>query len=329
MNTIKVLNSEDIKQLVSIEEAIETVVDAYVELSNNTAEMPERVITGLGNDYLDIFFKPSLISNINTAGVKLLSIRKQGGVNGHPAIQGLVILIDSENNLTQAIVDGSHLTALRTGGASGVATRYLARKDSSIMALFGAGTQAYTQFEAVCAERPIKKAYLFGSSKNSKSVQTFIEYYKDKSDVEIIAADDLEVLANVDIICTVTPSATPLFKTSHLKKGVHINAAGSYSPTMHELPEDIFMSSSLFVDHKDSCFSSTADILVPLQKALLPEENYKGEIGDLILGKIQGRTNDSEITVFKNVGIAIQDLITAKYAYDKACRENLGTSIEM
>lgn len=98
---------------------------------------------------------------------------------------------------------------------------------------------------------------------------------------------------------------------------------------MHELPEDIFMNSSLFVDHKDSCFSSTADILVPLQKALLPEENYKGEIGDLILDKIQGRTSDSEITVFKNVGIAIQDLITAKYAYDKACRENLGTSIEM
>lgn len=328
MNTIKVLNSEDLKQLVSIEEAIETVVDAYVELSNNTAEMPDRVITGLGQE-LDIFFKPSLVPNINTAAVKLLSIRKQGGVNGHPAIQGLVILIDSENNLTQAIIDGSHLTALRTGAASGVATRYLAREDSSVLALFGAGAQAYTQFEAVCAERPIKKAYLFGSSKTSQSVQTFIDYYKGKSNVEIIAADNLEVLSSVDIICTVTPSFQPLFKTSQLKKGVHINAAGSYSPTMHELPEDIFMHTSLFVDHKESCFSSTADILVPLEKGLLPMENFKGEIGDLILGKIKGRSNDSEITVFKNVGIAIQDLMTAKYAYDKACKENFGTSIKM
>lgn len=117
-----------------------------------------------------------------------------------------MILIDSKNNITQTIIDGFYLTALRPGAASDMAARYLTREDSSVLALFGAGVQVYTQFEAVCAERPIKKVYLFGSSKTSESVQRFIDYYKTKSDVEIIAAENLEVLSSVDIICTVTPS---------------------------------------------------------------------------------------------------------------------------
>lgn len=325
MSVIKILSSQDVKNLVSMNEAIETVVTAYRELSEKRIQMPVRTISDFGKEELSVFYKPSFASSLHTVGIKLLSHRKQGSINGNPALQGVVVLIDSENNTVQAILDGAYLTALRTGAASGVATRYLARKDSSVLAILGAGAQAYTQFEAICCERPIKKAYIFANT--AKSVNTFIEHYKDKTNVEIVAANSLNVLAQCDIICTVTPSTNSLFKVSNLKNGVHINAVGSYSASMQELPDDMFLNASLFVDHKDSCFSESGDILIPLSKGLLPNENYKGEIGDLITGKIEGRKSDEEITVFKNVGIAIQDLVTAHYAYEKACRENIGTSV--
>lgn len=157
MNTIKILSSQDVKTLVPMTEAIETVVTAYKELSEQRVQMPVRTITDFGKEELTLFYKPSFVSSIQTAGIKLLSHRKQGAINGNPALQGIVVLIDSENNTTKAILDGTYLTALRTGAASGVATRYLSRKDASILAIFGAGGQSYTQFEAICCERNIKK----------------------------------------------------------------------------------------------------------------------------------------------------------------------------
>lgn len=310
-----------------MEEAIETVVTAYSELSEGNIRMPLRTITDFGKEQLSIFYKPSSVDSIHTTGVKLLSHRKQGSINGNPALQGLVILIDSDNNTTKAIIDGAYLTALRTGAASGVATRYLARPDSSVLVIFGAGAQAYTQFEAVCCERAIEKAYIFARTENS--VRKFIDYYQGRTSVEILVGNNLDVLSEADIICTATPSEYPLFPTEKLKKGVHINAVGSYSTSMQELPDDIFLDSSLFVDHRESCFSETGDIIIPLSKGLLPEKNYKGELGDLINGKIDGRGSEDEITVFKSVGIAIQDLITGHYAYEKACREHIGTAVTL
>ena len=327
MNTLKILSSQDVKNLVSMPEAIETVVTAYRELSEQHVQMPVRTITNFGEKELTLFYKPSLVSSIHTTGIKLLSHRKQAATDGNPALQGLVVLIDSQTNTTQAILDGTYLTALRTGAASGVATRYLAREDASVLAIFGAGAQAYTQFEAVCCVRPIKEAYIFANTESS--VSRFIEYYKGKTDVELIAAKSLDVLSQADVICTATPSSKPLFAVENLKRGVHINAIGSYSEAMQELPDDMFLDSSLFVDHRESCFAETGDILVPLSKGLLPDNNYKGEIGDLITQRIGGRTSYSEITVFKSVGIAIQDLITAHYAYQKACEMNVGTTVTM
>lgn len=327
MNTIRILSSDDVKKLVTMQDAIETVVTAYAELSKGKIKMPIRTITDFGSEGLTLFYKPSSVASLHSTGIKLLSHRKDGSIDGHPALQGLVILIDSDNNATKAILDGAYLTALRTGAASGVATRYLARPDASVLVIFGAGAQAYTQFEAVCCERPIKKTVIF--SRTEDSVKRFIEYYRGKTDVDLLPGETLDVLSEADVICTVTPSAHPLFPVGKLKKGVHINAVGSYSPTMQELPDDIFMDATLFVDHKESCFAETADIIVPLSKGLLPDENYRGELGDLITGKIEGRKTQDEITVFKNVGIAIQDLITGHFAYEKACLENMGTIVTM
>lgn len=324
MNDIKILSSDDVRRLVSIEEAIDAVAVSYRELSEGRAQMPVRTVTDFNYDDLTVFYKPAYMASGHIAGVKLLSQLRMGGRNGHPTIQGIVMLIDARNNVTQAIVDGTYLTALRTGAASGVATRLLAREDSHTLAIFGAGAQAHTQFRAMCAVRRIRKAYIFDI--HDGAVEKFIEAHEGLG-VDLQPGGDISKLREADIICTVTNSRTPLFPKEALRKGVHINAIGSYSLEMRELPDDIYVGTSLFVDHRASCFSESGDIIGPVSKGLLPDVSYKGEIGELLAGKIRGRDSDEEITVFKSVGVAVQDLVTAHYAYTKACSEKAGSDI--
>jgi len=327
MQNIKLLTSDDIKELISMEEAIDVMKLAFADLSLGKYRMPVRTVTDFGSDELSLFYKPSFLPAEDIIGIKLLSQSKGKALHGNPAIQGIVILINSRTNSIVGLMDGTYLTALRTGAASGIATRLLSRTESSVLAVFGAGAQAFTQFEAVCCERAVRKAYIFDL--NPDSVNRFIDFFKTKTDIELVHATDLSYLKEADIICTATTSGKPLFPFDMLKKGVHINAIGSYTPKMQELPDELFTVASLFVDQKESCFSESGDIIVPMNKGTFIPENYKGEIGDLITSKISGRTSPDEITVFKSVGLAIQDLAMANFAYDKACRNEAGKNIEI
>lgn len=144
-----------------------------------------------------------------------MSHRKQGSINGNPALQGSIVLIDSSNNVTKAIIDAAYLTALRTGAASGVATKYLSRDDSKILALFGTGAQAFSQLEAVCAVRNIEKVYIY--SRTASSVSRFIDEFKDKTKAQLCVGE-IENISEADIICTATASVSPLFSSDLLKK---------------------------------------------------------------------------------------------------------------
>ena len=327
MQNIKLLTSADIKDLISMEEAIEVMKMAFGDLYLGKYRMPVRTVTDLGDNELSLFYKPSFMPADDRIGIKLLSQSKGKPLQGNPAIQGIMILINSETNSIIGLLDGTYLTALRTGAASGIATRLLSRSESSVLALFGAGAQGYTQFSAVCCERAIKRAYI--SDLDSETAERFIDFFKEKTEIELVHATDLSCLKEADIICTATPSGKPLFPLDMLKKGVHINAVGSYNPKMQELPDDLFSVASLFVDQKDSCFSESGDIIVPMKKGTFKPKNYKGEIGGLISSKIIGRVSPDEITVFKSVGLAIQDLAMANFAYTKACRGNIGQDIKI
>jgi ornithine cyclodeaminase/alanine dehydrogenase len=327
MQYIKLLTSEEIKDLVSMEEAIDVMKLAFSDLSLGKYRMPVRTVTDFGTEGISLFYKPSFLPSDERIGIKLLTQSKGKPLHGNPAIQGLMILINSESNSIIGLLDGTCLTALRTGAASGIATRLLSRPESSVLALFGAGAQGYTQFEAVCCERAIRRAYIYDI--NAGAARQFIDYFKPKTGVELVHAAELSYLQEADIICTATTSGKPLFPLEILKKGVHINAIGSYSPKMQELPDDLFSVASLFVDHKESCFSESGDIIIPMSRGTFRTANYRGEIGELISGKITGRTSRDEITVFKSVGVAVQDLALASYAYTKAAGAGIGQEIKI
>lgn len=308
-------------------EAIDAAEDAYIKLTDGGAVMPVRTITNLGELDPTVFYKPSYSPTDNRIVIKLLSQLKVRTEVAGPTIQGVVILLDSLQNSVNALIDGSYLTALRTGASAGLATKLLSNADSKTLAVFGAGAQAYTQIEAVLAVRDIQKVIIFDVV--DVAVENLINHFKSVIDIPFVKGISHEELKEADIICTVTNSKEPLFKTEMLKEGVHINAYGSFNSEMRELPDDVSVGARLYVDHKESCFSETGDIIDPVKLGLITDDNYIGEIGVLIKGEIEGRKNRTDRTIMKSVGVAIQDLTIANCIYDKAVRDGFGADVDL
>jgi len=198
-------------------------------------------------------------------------------------------------------------------GGSGLATKYLARKDSNKLAIFGCGAQGRTQMQAVMNVREIAEVYLFDTDK--AAMETFISDMQCSTDASLIECNNQEVLQEVDIICTATGAKKPLFRPEHLKRGVHINAIGAYKPDMQEIDSEIIKESSLFVDQREACLAEPGDILIPLNMGLIQSDHILADLGELASNKHQGRKSEDEYTVFKSVGLAVQDLYVANELY--------------
>ena len=209
-----------------------------------------------------------------------------------------------------AILDAEYLTALRTGAASGLATDLLARKNADVLALFGAGVQAETQLEGVLAVRQIKETLVFGRTR--EKANAFCDRMREKFKIEIRSATNDE-LRHADIICAATTSATPVFESSQIKKGVHINGIGSFKPSMQEIPSTTIAQSTLIVDQKKAVLIEAGDVVIPIQQGIINENHIHAELGEIISGPKKGRTADGQVTVFKSVGNAIQDLALAHF----------------
>lgn len=313
MSAINFLDNNRIHELVSMPEAIRLMETAFGLLSGNECFVPQRVVMQAPESDLSIFFKPAFISKYNRLSIKILTQSANSKLSGLPTIMGMVILISTTTGEVLCTCDAEYLTALRTGAAAGIATDKLARKDSSVAAIFGCGAQGRTQLEAILAVRPVERVYAF--DRNRETARFFAGEFSGRA--EMIPADSPDVLRNADIISTCTPATSPLFSSSYIKKGAHINAIGSFMPSMQELDPELIRRSLLFVDNKSSCLLESGDLLKPISEGIFTDQIIRGEIGELISGKIAGRTGKDDITIFKSVGNAIQDFFIINEAFDK------------
>jgi ornithine cyclodeaminase/alanine dehydrogenase-like protein (mu-crystallin family) len=259
--------------------------------------------------------------------IKFLTQRESGLIPGIPAIQGIVLLIDSLTGEILSIMDGEYITALRTGAASGLATRCFARNDARSLALFGCGTQGRTQLEAVLCVKDIKRILVF--EKNRELAQQFVSEMEKKSDAKMVLSSDTRQLNEIDIICTATNSTAPLFKREEVKKGVHINAIGSFQPHMQELDPFIIRDARVFLDKAEPCLKESGDLIKPIFDGVIGENHIAGEIGDFLLNRISGRESEDQITLFKSVGVAIQDYAVATDIYNYAVEQGFGQEINL
>ena len=319
-NNIRIIDSSQIRTLVSMDEAIVLMEKTFMNMSNGKCYMPLRTVVEHPDKTLSILLKTAFDNSLNRFAIKLLFQNENNKTLGLPTITGMVFLMDCDTGKVLSIMDGETITALRTGAISGVVTKYLARSNSKTLALFGCGVQGRSQVEAILAVQKIEKVYFYDV--NPEAGEKILNEFRSKYSIDFEFTRDLDNLKSVDIICTATGAKKPVFYKSQIKEGVHINAIGSYKPDMNEIDPEILKAASIYVDHREASLVESGDLIIPIRAGLFNEQHLKGEIGDLLTGSVHGRTTDTEITVFKSVGIAAQDLYLANGVYDNLQNKN-------
>lgn len=325
-----ILSAEDVRRALPMGQAIEAMKQAYGALSGGKAEMPLRTRLPISPHEGLSLFMPAYVQagGAEALGVKVVSIFPRNPGRGLALIQAAVLVLEPDTGRTLALLEGSALTAIRTGAAGGAAADVLARLGSRVVAIFGAGPQARAQLEAVCTVRQIERVLVYDPHPDRAAA--FKEEMGGRGriprDIQL-AADPAQAVADADIICTATTASTPVFADIDLKPGVHINAIGSYTPEMQEVPAETLGRATVVVDSRAACLAEAGDLIWPIRAGLFDEGHIHAELGEIVLGRKPGRRSDGEITYFKSVGLAVQDALAAHLALKNATDMRLGQTI--
>ena len=295
-------------------DAIEAMRWAFTQLSNGNVLLPNRSSMDIPDKNATTLVMPAYAMGSPHFTVKIVSVNYSNPQKGLPMINAVVHVFNAEKGEQVATLDGDTVTAIRTGAASGLATDLLAREDVKTGAIFGTGVQARTQIEALTNIRQLDK--ILGFSREKRSARSFCDFIMNNFSLEAEASVH-EDLSKADVICTATPATMPLFDHIHLNHGVHINAIGSFKPNMQELPIKTINNAKVVVDHRSACEQEAGDLIIPVQNGQWSFDQIHGEIGEVVSGKVIGRETNNEITVFKSVGIGIQDLALANMIMDR------------
>lgn len=326
-----ILNAIEVRQALPMDQVISAMKDAYVALSNGTAVVPLRTRLPISNHNALSLFMPAYMKTDSgeALAVKIVSLFPNNPSRGLAYIQAAVLVLESDTGRAIALLEGSTLTAIRTGAGSGAAIELLARKDSKVVAIFGAGPQGRTQLEAACTARKIETVFIYNPTQAKAEVfaEQMAGFNSIPKDI-IVANSPKEAIENADIICTATGSTKPIFEDKDVKSGTHISAIGAYTPEMQEVPVETVARARIVVDSYATVIDEAGDIVKAMQAGLIKESNIHAELGKIILGKKPGRQSEDEITFFKSVGNAVQDATAAQLALKNAREMKLGIDVE-
>ena len=325
----KLLSRNDVIRLLMMNDQIDILEKAFTDLSNGQTIMPQRTpILAIEHNGLALFM-PAYVKGMGALGAKIVTVYKDNLPKYNlPTIMGTISLLDDKTGAPIAIMDGGYLTAMRTGGVAGLATKYLARKNSKVHTLFGTGGMARTHAWAVNSACNIEKLIL-SSIDPLKKREAFRDSLKDIVDCDIEISDDpKKAVEAADIVTLITSSKDPIIDGDWIKPGTHINGIGSHAPAMRELDTKTVVKSKVICDLVEACKPEAGDFIIPVEKGEWSWDKAHGSLGDVITKKITARDDENEITLFKSVGLAIQDISTALYVYNKAAEMNIGIDFQ-
>lgn len=330
MSKVLLLSKKDVQSVLTMKDTIDVMKSAFSELSKGTAFLPQRIVIPAKDQNGISLYMPAFLPKTGSMAIKVVTVYKKNPEKyGLPTTLGKVLLQDVNTGNVICIMDGGFLTAMRTGAVSGCAIGYLAKINAKIVTLFGAGVQGVTQLWAACEARPsLEICKVYDLRKDIE--EEFTKKVRSFSDISIEFTETAEdAVKNSDIILTATTSPTPIFKGEWLSPGVHISGVGSHSPNARELDTYTIQRAKVVCDQVSACLVEAGDIMIPIEEGAITKDHLYGELGEIVTGKKKGRESDSEITVFKSVGLAIQDAAAAKLVYDKACEQNIGIEVEI
>ena len=323
------LTRSDVENLLEMPAAIEAVAEAYRLIYRREAELPVRSNIPVAPHDGSLMTMPAYLGGeLDALGAKLISFY---GTNperrGLPAIQGNVVLFDGRDGALLALMDAGHLTAMRTGASGGVAARYLAREDARTLTIFGSGVQAPYQVEAALCERAIERVFVI--SRTPANAESLAVELTARFGVAAQATADVELAVEAaDIIVTATSAHEPLFDGAQLRPGVHISGIGSHLPYASEVDVVTLGRSKVVVDQLSACLAEAGDLIRPIEEGSYDADRIHGEIGGIVEGDLPGREGNEEITFFKSVGLAAQDVAVARVVYSKALEQRAGLELD-
>jgi alanine dehydrogenase len=325
------LTRQDVAHLLTMPAAISASAQAFLRLAQGATVMPQRAATPVVPHHGLHLTMPVFVEGIGRDGalsVKIVTVFGDNPGRGLPTIHGLLLLHDAATGAPVALMDAEYLTAVRTGAASGLATQTLARPDACVVTMFGTGAQAGSQLEAVCAVRPIRQIYVV--SRTGQRDAAFAEAMTARLDLPVTPTTDRRAaVAAADIICTATNSRDPVFDGAWVRLGTHINAVGAYTRTMRELDAKTVARSRVIVDYRPAAAAEAGDILLAQGDGVIGPDHIAGSLGDVLVGSVPGRTSPEEITLFKSVGLAVQDATVAALVYSAAREQGRGIEIDL
>ncbi len=319
---LKLLSLSEVKQSITMPEAIDAMERAFIQLAQQEATLPLRTGIPVGKNGLTLTM-PAYLSKEKILGLKVVSVFPDNVQHNKPSINGTILLLDATTGEPLMLMDARYLTALRTGAISGLATKYFSQDLPSTVTIVGAGVQALTQLEAVAAVRQIKRVFVW--SRHSESAQKFAKEMGAFYDVQV--CEQLSpALKKADIICTATGSTESLVHLQDLQPHAHINAIGSHHPSMQEISGEVLQKAVVIVDQIEAAMKEAGEIINAVEQQKIKKESIV-ELGSWLLKKVPHV--QEQLTVFKSVGLAIQDLGVAQVVYQNALKMNLGSTFKL
>lgn len=325
---VLVLRRNEVEELLSIPEAIEAVEDAFEAKGLGKTQMPPKSYVYFRKYHGDFRVMPAYLENLDAAGVKIVNVHPENPIkHGLPSVMAVLFLLDPKTGVPLAIMDGTAITNIRTGAAGAVAAKYLARKDSKVVGMVGAGAQARTQLLALGEVLKIEEVRVNDSlPENSKR---FASEMGKKLGFDVKVVDGTkETVKDADVVVTTTPVRKPLVMNDWISKGTHINAIGADAPGKQELDPDILKRAKVVVDDIKQAIHS-GEVNVPLSTGLIARADIYGDLGEIVTGKKPGRTSAEEVTIFDSTGLAVQDIATDWVVYNKAKKKGIGREIDL
>ncbi|MHA2335961.1 MAG: ornithine cyclodeaminase family protein [Candidatus Hodarchaeales archaeon] len=327
---VLILTKDDVNQLLTMEDALQYVEEAYKQLALGNAKVPQRIPITDPAPGLTLVMPGIIGGGMNALATKVVSVYKDNPKKFDlPTVLAKILIQNMETGEVVGFMDGGLITAMRTGAATGVSVKYLARKDSKSMGIYGAGVQAKKQVSAVywALNQGLEKCKVYDISKSN--AELFKKELEKELGIEIDIADEGDnLLVDTDIIACATSSPNPLFDGSKIPEGTHLSSIGAHSPTAREFDSKIIERASLIVAGlKEACLAEAGDFIIPINEGIIKEDDIIS-IGEIITGNKSGRLKDNDITLFKSVGISVQDVAVSKLVYDRALEKGIGTNID-
>jgi len=325
---VRIIPQQDVTRLLPMGECIALMEQALASLARGEVVLPLRPVLRIPDTPNVFAMMPTYSAVLPAFGVKLITVFPGNHGTELDSHQGAVALFDAHRGRLIALLDASSITGIRTAAVSAVATKLLAREDSATLAILGSGVQARSHLAAMREVRAVKDVRVW--SRDTAHSREFAAWARREHLVDVDVAPSAErAVRSADIVCTTTAAREPVLEGAWLSPGAHVNAVGSSAPAARELDSEAIARARLFTDRRESALNEAGDVLIPMREGRITADHIVAELGEILTGRARGRESREEITVFKSLGIAIEDLVSACHVLARAERENVGLEVEL